>query len=291
MSVFANQTVSAERTFVKYFQMYFEMVLSDLQHICNDDDEKWRNGLSDITMWNDDIMRDELDQFGKICIDAQAVYDALDLGCDFTTFLKRMMVAASESPAVKDKHYWKYAHRDRQAFLLDMIQVVSRAITVELRRVSRLAVAESKSRASSVINSVHANVLENDASTANPGLEPSTVTSVLPKPTPSMQPLALATEPCKAPLPDESVSQATAPPAVSHVSTFTFDQTNTKNKAEPSVVSNARFPSSVVDHKSVRSVKEFSVISRSSDRLPQSRVRSQPQPIAESDLETGVEYY
>ena len=298
MSVFASQTVSAERTFVKYFQMYFELVLSDLQHICNDDDEKWRNGLADIALWNDDIMNDEIDQFGKICIDAKALYDALDLGCEFKAFLKRMMLAASDSPAVRDKHYWKYAHRDRQAFLLDMIQVVSRAITVELRRAGRLAVAESKSRIAnepSAVGNVHANepsskVYSSAGQSVIPSPSPPTAEPYSAPIDPS-QTVPQSATPCEMPLPDESVSQA-APAAVSRVSTFTFDQTKKGDTSQPSVVSNARFPSSVVSNQSakiVRGVKEFSVVSRSNDKLPQSRVRSVP-IMEHSDLETGVEY-
>ena len=110
--------------------------------------------------------------------------------------------------------------------------------------------------------------------------------------TPSATPTnPVAPEAYETPLPDESVSQATAPPAVSRVSTFTFDKSNDEtSKAEPSIVSKARFPSSVVDNKSTKSksVKEFSVISRSTDRLPQSRVRPVPE---NNDLETGIEYY
>lgn len=256
MSVFANQPSSGEKLFARYFQNYFEIVMAELNDMTNNDTTKWRNGLKDIGAWNDSILQDEISQFMQTCPDADTLFKAFDLDHDLKTFLHKIMIATSQSPAVIDRHYWTYPHRDRQAFLVDTIAMAARSLALASRKRGESA--------------------------------PERIAPPPPAPTPVAAP-----EPV--PLPDESVSQASAPTGVA-ASTFSFDKTQApaEPSAESQTASRAssRFPSQVSRQsvRSKRSVKEFSIVSQKYQ--PQSAIR-QPiteETVLETDLETGIEF-
>ena len=265
MSVFANQGGALERMFVKYFQRYFELVMSELQHSAKGDSASWTNGLQDIQRWGDDTMRTEVEEFRKMCPDADTLMKGFDIDCDLSTFLKRTMIDASRSPAIIDRHYWSYPHRDRQSFLSDSITMTARAVSLETRTATR----------SSVV-----------AADPSPKI-------LAPAPA---QPTATNSEHILhvPPSPDESVSQAAAQPMPEAPPKFTFDDTTSHASRAVSLASQ-RFPSQT-QSKSKQSVKEFSVISTSSrrslSRPPQSLRDTKSMPnVAEEfdDMTTGIE--
>ena len=276
MSVFANQPSSGEKLFARYFQNYFELVMSDLNDITNNDTTKWRNGLNDIGSWNDDVIDDELDQFKRACDDADMLFQSFDLDGELKTFLHKIMTATTKTSAVIERHYWTYPHRDRQAFLVDTIAMTARSLAIAGRRRREMSQPDEASLRKQSQTSA-----QTSAQTSYPGGPASLVPA-------SLVPASLPTEPPYAPLPDESVSQASAPTTAA-ASTFSFDNVKSEAAAYDASRLSERFPSQVSKQSKQsrqNTVKEFSIVSQKIKPPPQSTIREHE----EDDLVTGVEY-
>jgi len=285
MSVFANQPSSGEKLFARYFQNYFELVMSDLNDITNNDTTKWRNGLKDIGSWNDNVIDDELVQFKQTCLDADMLFKSFDLDGELKTFLHKIMMATTKAPAVIDRHYWTYPHRDRQAFLVDTIAMTARSLAIaSRRRRGEISPMSSLTPAASVpaTRPNEASAVSQEQSKASTRTVPTLLHNEPPYPL--------------SPLPDESVSQASAATAVAAASTFSFD--NVKSEFNVQAGGNAhemdasrvskRFPSQV-SKQSRQNVKEFSIVSEKfMKQPPQSSIR-ELHDLHENDLVTGVE--
>ena len=255
MSVFANQPSSGEKQFARYFQNYFELVMSDLNDITNNDTTKWRNGLNDIGSWNDNVIDDELDQFKQTCDDADMLFQSFDLDGELKTFLHKIMTATTKTSAVIERHYWTYPHRDRQAFLVDTIAMTARSLAIAGRRRREMS--------------------QPDEASLRKQSQTSAQTSYAGGPA-SLVPASLPTEPPYAPLPDESVSQASAPTAAA-ASTFSFDNVKSEAAAYDASRLSERFPSQVSKQSKQsrqNTVKEFSIVSQKYIKPPpQSTIR------------------